>query len=502
LNPPPQNSPDRHILDLLTRGIADAISGTSGTRAPQPFFTAGSFVTQRRLLLISYHFPPSQSVGALRWQKLSQLAVERGWEMDVVTAHPSSLNTMDLERLKELPPGTRVYGVPVLTSLPERLERWGLKFWRSAGGRKRASGTTPTASATPSNQKTKAESLGALEIWRRWDDPRSAYHAFVHKSHWYAWARTAAAIGEMVIQPGSHGAVISCGPPHEAHRAARRISISTGLPFVMDMRDPWSMVERLPEAIASPVWLWTSARDERHAVAQAAIVSCNTEPSSRALIAAYPHLKARVITVTNGYDEERLPPTLHGTRFSIAYAGSIYLDRDPRLLFRAAALVIADIGIPKERFGLDFIGNVENYNGLPVTQIAREEGIAQYVTVGPSRARQEMLKFLANATMLVSLPQDSDLAIPSKIFEYMQFDAWLLALANRGSATELLLRDSEAHVISPNDVDAMAAVLRERYQQYARGVRPLRIARDPRFSRRGQAKILFDALDEVVASPG
>lgn len=96
-----------------------------------------------------------------------------------------------------------------------------------------------------------------------------------------------------MIEPGTHRALISCGPLHEAHRAARSISIATGLPLVVDMRDPWSMVERLPEAIASPVWLWTSQRDERHALARAAIVSCNTEPSSRALISAYPNMRAR-----------------------------------------------------------------------------------------------------------------------------------------------------------------------------------------------------------------
>ncbi len=443
-------------------------------------------------------------MGALRWQKLTQLASERGWAADVVTAHPSSLRTVDLARLEELPAGTRVYGVPMPTSLPERLETWGLKIWRGSNERPRASGPGPTVNASPSAEGTKAGSVGAPDIRWRWKDPRTfvrAYHALIRKSHWYAWASNAADIGRAVIDPQAHRAVISCGPPHEAHRAARRVAIATGLPFVMDMRDPWSMVERLPEAIASPAWLLTSGWDERRAVAQAAIVSCNTEPSSLALMAAYPNVRARVITVTNGYDDEPLPPTRHSARFSIAYAGSIYLDRDPRLLFRATARVITELGLNPERIGLDFIGNVENYDGVPVSQIAREEGIADFVTVGPSRARPAMLEFLTRASMLVSLPQDSDLAIPSKIFEYMQFNAWLLALANRGSATELLLRDSGADVVAPLDVAAMTDLIRERYQQYARGDRPVRIARDQRFSRRGQAKILFDALEEMLASP-
>ena len=37
----------------------------------------------RRLLVISYHFPPDRAVGARRWEKFSHFAAERGWGMDV-----------------------------------------------------------------------------------------------------------------------------------------------------------------------------------------------------------------------------------------------------------------------------------------------------------------------------------------------------------------------------------------------------------------------------------
>ena len=49
--------------------------------------------------------------------------------------------------------------------------------------------------------------------------------------------------------------------------------------------------------------------------------------------------------------------------------------------------------------------------------------------------------------MLVNLPQDSHLCIPSKVYEYMRYAAWLLALEPADSATALLLRDSAADVV-------------------------------------------------------
>src|SRR5436305_4762536 len=109
------------------------------------------------------------------------------------------------------------------------------------------------------------------------------------------------------------------------------------------------------------------------------------------------------------------------------------------------------------------------------------------------------MEFQARAAMLVSLPQDSDMAIPAKIFEYMLFEAWLLALATPESAVGRLLEGSAADVVRPDDLDALARVIRERVVQYRSGIRPPRLAGDERHSRRAQANRLLDAIAHVVA---
>ena len=76
----------------------------------RPFFERpGAVRSARRLLLVSYHFPPDTTIGARRWEKLSHFVVERGWGLDVITCiEPNS----DLSRLEALPEDVRVYGVP------------------------------------------------------------------------------------------------------------------------------------------------------------------------------------------------------------------------------------------------------------------------------------------------------------------------------------------------------------------------------------------------------
>ena len=469
-----------------------------------PFFeTAGTPVQeQSRLLLLSYHFPPSQAVGALRWQKLSHFAAARSWGIDVVTLDPSSQQDADPSRLADLPPGVRVFGIPDAALRIDRVENvvWG--WCRPLVSRLRSG--NDRGGSSPGRARERTGSFGRHEV--RWL-PRTArdlvrpYYALLDYDRGNQWADRATRLALATIRPNIHRIVVSCGPPHMAHEAGRRVAETARLPLVMDLRDPWSFMQRIPEAMAHPVWWWLAARHERRAVRRATLVVANTELARRELARRYPEWRDRFISVMNGYDQEPIPASGERRRFIIAYAGSIYLDRNPRLLFRGARHVIDELHLSPSEFGIDFIGNVEHYDGTSIRDMAREEGIEPYVTSGPPRPRREAMEFLARAAMLVSLPQDSDMAIPSKVFEYMQFDAWLLALAEPGSATGLLLEGTHADVVAPHDVQAIAAVLHRRYLEHAAGVRPSRIARHERFSRAHQAGVLFDAIEERIGRP-
>src|SRR5712691_3092723 len=134
---------------------------------PRPFFqTAERPDAERRLLLISYHFPPGQATGALRWQKLAAYAAERQWALDVVTLHPSSMGEPDMSRLAELPAGTRVYGVPDPMLAVERAER---AIWRMYRRIRPARspwlwGLRPAPAVSPGLGAARPESLGRAEI--------------------------------------------------------------------------------------------------------------------------------------------------------------------------------------------------------------------------------------------------------------------------------------------------------------------------------------------------
>ena len=450
---------------------------------------------QDRLILITQHFPPDVAVGARRWEQFAQFIAERGWGLDVVMCRQDG--DIDRPRMDALPEGIRVFDVAQPGLVVERLEHWAARAYRLVVPRRAPHGAAAagTNGAVPGRASIAREQM-------RWP-PRTMREltrfvsAYVVVARDQAWARHAAAAGRRIVRPGVHRAVVSSGPPHMAHEAARHVAAAAGLPLIVDMRDPWSLLPMLHETHASPWWYREARRHERHVIADAAVVVANTDHARDGLAAAYPAARSHIITVLNGTDSYPVPPSRRGGRFTIGFAGTVYLEQDVRNLMRASATVIRELSLTPADFGIDFIGDFGGPGELSIDAFAREAGIGDYVSVGPRRTHAEALDFLAQATMLVVFVGFGREFIPAKTFEYMRFDAWLLTLTEPGSATAQLLQDTDADLVGPSDVAAIAAAIRSRYQMHRQGIAPMRVARDDRFSRAKQAEILLDAIERV-----
>src|SRR5437867_12318684 len=97
-----------------------------------------------------------------------------------------------------------------------------------------------------------------------------------------------------------------------AHEAARLVARRTGLPFVMDMRDPWALVQRLPEAIASPVWFAFATHYERRAVPEASLIVANRAPLRNVMRGKYRSAAWRLLAVHNRCHDDSVPASQLG----------------------------------------------------------------------------------------------------------------------------------------------------------------------------------------------
>jgi hypothetical protein len=139
------------------------------------------------------------------------------------------------------------------------------------------------------------------------------------------------------------------------------------------------------------------------------------------------------------------------------------------------------------------------FDAEAIREMSRQENVSEHVTLHPAGSAQDVALLLARAAMLVNLPQDSDLAIPSKIYEYMVYPSWLLALAEPDTATGRILAGTSAEVVHPEDVAGISDFVRHCFEAYRDGARPQPIAADPRLGRAHQAAVFLDAIEKCVA---
>ncbi len=458
------------------------------TRAghPRPYHVVPGPGAPNRILLISYHAPPSNEVGAMRWVGMARHFATRGWGFDVITVDPSGLQNRNESSLERLPPGTRLFGVPDTLPAFDRLVNALARARQRI--RQRTGGGPPSAQQGPGMAASIRPSSGRRAL--------NAFHAWREYTVAGGWAARAAEAGRQIFDPSLHHWIISSGPPHMSHEGGRRLAVSTGLPFIADFRDAWRFQEWVP---LGPMWQRLAARYESRTVMRSTLTVTNAEPVRALMQRAYP--MARIVTITNGIDDDAVPPPSDRHRFIIGYPGTIYVGRDPAPLFEAVGEFLRSRQLTPAEFGIEFMG----YSGPEVEArlrlVAAVHGVEPFLTIRQGGPRPRALEFMATCSVLLALQQGSDLAVPAKVFEYMRFPAWILVLAGARSATAELLEGTGADVLEPDDLPGIRTAIAGRFEEFSRGLTPVPLAHQERFTRRYQAHLLLEAMAGTDPAP-
>lgn len=454
-----------------------------------PFLETRPRTASRRLLLVTYAFPPDASVGALRWEMMLRFAEEFDWIADVLMMDPADSRDSDESRLAYLPTGLRLFGIPFLGSMLDAILRWRRRL--------RGPGRTQTDSFDEFSENGETVSVRETALGHRLEQLKCDIRAWQHYAGWRRWSRNAAAVGISLARETDYACVVSSGPPHMAHDAARQIASAISRPLIVDYRDPWTSADAEPLDMRGKTWRALSDRLELACVATAALIVANTESAARFMRSRYPSQADRVVTVRNGADPIPTPPALQAKPFTISYAGSLYGGRRPQALFRALRLAVERDNLSSDDIRLHFMG-VEASQLRPLLALAKREAVEAFFTCETRRPRAEAQALLDRSAMVVLLPQIHIHSVPAKVYEYVQRPVWMLVLSEPSTAIAELLDDTAADIVSPDDVEGMAAVITRRLREARSGVRPTALNADGRFSRERQARLFFRELEQVV----
>lgn len=383
-----------------------------------------------RLLFLAYYFPPLRASACVRTSNLAKYLARVGWDVTVVTPHPSiwrhadnpqeAIATLEREGIRR-----------ILTS-----HRW--------------------RCLSPDHLKWGNQGLG----WFIGGVCRTiGRHLEIEPE--IGWIKAAERAGS-TLTARDVDIILATGTPFVTFRLAKCLSDRLGRPYVLDYRDPWTGNPHATDSARPAV-----IQEEAALLAGCAAVTIVSPSWGLAMDRRF-DLGPKLHVITNGYDPEELSgvePYDFG-HFAIVYTGSFHPPK------RVISPVMAVLKRLKEttdsecgEWYFHYYGREENH----VREEAKRFCIMDRVVLHGNVPRAEVLAAVRGAGIAVVITSVAEEAtiedrgiVTGKVFEALGLGVPILLIAPAGSDAEALTENAgSVHSFTGDNIDGITSFLDE-----------------------------------------
>jgi glycosyltransferase involved in cell wall biosynthesis len=430
-------------------------------------------ILNKKVLIITYYWPPVGGSGVQRWLKMSRYLQSFGWEPVIYTPENPSFGTIDKSLLKDVPPDIEVIQLPI----------W--EPYQLFAGIKGKKGMITASDIRIREKKT---ILDKIFLWLRGNffipDPR------------VFWVKPSVKFLPDIIQSNKIDAVITTGPPHSLHLIGRRLKKKAGIKWIADFRDPWTQWDLYEEF---PMTRWArhlQKKLERKVLQEADEVFTNND----FVRTQFEEIAGRTVKViSNGYDEADFKDfqKKDTEKFTIRHIGIIDEMRDPVNFIKALKLFIKDH--PDDELKVEFIGNVaETFRN----KVVNDDKLSQYIQFKSHQPHEEIIKLYEKTDVLLLVLANTKNAAgntPGKIYEYLASGARILALGpTEGEVADILRHTESGKIAAHHDTPQIKAILEGFFNAYTQNaIHENKHVEE--YSRRAQAGKVAEILNNYIS---
>ncbi|TFG72370.1 MAG: glycosyl transferase family 1 [Flavobacteriales bacterium] len=395
----------------------------------------------KKVLIISYYWPPAGGPGVQRWLKFVKYLPDFDVEPIVFIPENPHYPILDESLLEEVPKGITILKRPIFE---------------------------PYALASMlSSKKTKQISAGVIQtkdqtfmekvlLWVRGN-------LFIPDARKY-WVRPSIKYLSELLEQENIGTIVTTGPPHSVHLIGYGLKRRHPVKWVADFRDPWTSI-----GYHGKLKLTSFARNKHKALEHKVLNAADKIiVTSRHTKIEFQKITERPISViTNGYDVnfgQQMPKL--DDKFTFSHIGSLLSGRNPKNLWQVFSQLIRESDDFKNSIQIDLIGVVSNevlddLDRYGLTPYTNKLG---YLTHGEAVQRQR------RSQVLLLLEIDSVLTqgiIPGKLFEYLASQRPILGIGpSNWEAGEIIKQTKTGMVFDHSTGDALKSVILEWFGKY------------------------------------
>ena len=382
---------------------------------------------EKRVLIITYYWPPTAGSGVQRWLKMSRYLPQYGWQPVIYTPENPEAGMTDESLLRDIAPEAEVIKRPIL----EPYAVFNILTGKKKGGKSK--GNAGGTAVNPINAVGHKSPLMRLSLWLRANvfvpDPRCL------------WIRPSVRFLKQYLREHPVDAIVSTGPPHSMHLIARALHRSTGIPWTADFRDPWTRIfyfKHLPLTRRSrkryAAMELSVLREADHVVA----VTDNMVRDFLEELGPGQQDKGKFHVIENGYDEADFTGITAAelpAGFNLVHTGLFSAEGNPRRLWKVLAELCRDL----PGFGRDLHLTFAGKTDPEILASVREAGLGDCLTDRGYIPHHEANRLQKAADLLLlPLREEPEAAgiLTGKYFEYLAAGRPIAAFGPHDSVLE------------------------------------------------------------------
>lgn len=384
----------------------------------------------KKVLVITYYWPPSGGSGVQRWLKFVKYFRDFGIEPIVLTVDPdfATYPNYDFTLVDEIPEGIEIH-------------------------------------------KTKAKSPFAMySKVRQKDAPKVGFAGetkagFIEKILRFirgnffipdariGWNRFAIEKARELIKINNIDCVITTSPPHSTQLIGLALKNEFNIKWIADLRDPWTEIYYNKELYRTTLAKKKDFRLEQLCLQKADIVIVVSPAIKRHFGANRTEILDKISVIPNGYDEADFQEKSGVSPNSkvIRYVGNLGEQYPIEGFLNAFAKVLEK----DSEWTLEFIGNCHQ----GVTQKVRELGLSNSVEFISYVDHKKAIEYMLNATILVLIIpeiENNKGILTGKLFEYLASGNPILNIGPKEGDAAAILNDNAVSItLNSNESDKM-----------------------------------------------
>jgi len=387
----------------------------------------------KKVLILTYYWPPSGGAGVQRWLKFVKYMREFGYEPIVYTAENGEMPVIDESLQKDVPQNITILKTPIW-------EPYG--FYKKFIGRKK----DDKINASFLSENKKGGITEKISVWIRGN-------FFIPDARKY-WIKPSINYLSDYISKNKIELVISSGPPHSMHLIALGLKKNfSNLKWIADFRDPWTNIDFYEKLMLSNWADKKHHKQELSVLQNANIVLSIGQTMSDEFLEMYKHAGGKTLdkfkVITNGFDTEDLNTgtIARDKKFSIAHIGTLVKDRNPQVLWKVLKKITNENENFKAQLEIKLVGKVDIF----VKEQLEEFGLTQFVNKIDYLPHNKVIEEQQRSKLLLLLVNNTKNAkgiLTGKFFEYMSARVPVLAIGPVDGDLAKIISETNTGLIS------------------------------------------------------